>query len=279
MTSLALTLEFLHAPECSNIGYAHERFFDEVDAEASVWTLENGQLLTMYLEKSKPHVRWATVFAKDDGVPETMDRNAFAEIRERLEKYTSDDIDSRSRHHASLPTAINSMDMDDDDLDNEDTEIVFSVRDGASGTALSTSIGAAVDWLCPCLPAPMGTNAPAGLLPVCLQSDIDAVIYEFSRSPMPAAIHGWTFPALAFIQASKREKRLMYTDAEMRLAILAEARRRIFVYHQPAKDQTNAGQNIIDIDNGQQLLGVQVVDDTLVVLCETCVCLVDVGCC
>ncbi|KAJ1949551.1 hypothetical protein EC988_004726 [Linderina pennispora] len=278
MTSLGLTLEFMHAPECSHIGYTEERFFDEIDADSSVWTLENGQLLTLYLEKSKPNVRWATVFSQDDGVLETMDRNEFAQIRERLEKYTSSDLDSRSRSHAPLPAAISSMDMDDDDLDNEDSGIVFSVRDAASGADLASSVGATTDWLCPCLPAAVEPGCPAELPPVCLQSDVDAVIFAFSRSPVPAPRHTCTFPAMAFIQASKREKRLMYTDAEMHLAILAEARRRIYVYRRPAKDQVNAGQNIIDIDNGQQLLGIQVVGDIIVVLCEDCVCLVDVRC-
>ncbi|CAJ0637881.1 1192_t:CDS:2, partial [Entrophospora sp. SA101] len=77
--------------------YAFSQFFDNIDPDASLWTIEpNIGLLTLHIEKANHKTRWSHVFHNDDGVFETLDPNEFAEFRESLEKYTTDLLASSS---------------------------------------------------------------------------------------------------------------------------------------------------------------------------------------
>ncbi|KAJ2469820.1 hypothetical protein GGI02_003306 [Coemansia sp. RSA 2322] len=300
LTRVALTLTFADAPECeSKYAFNHAALCGGIVADESVWTLENGRLLTLYLQKVHEGARWPTLFGTDDGVLETMDPNEFAVIRERLEGHTSDTLDLRR------PTGVSAMqltnearDQEDDELGQENASIVFSVRDWRTGQASASSVAGSPDWLCPSFPRPLskrhgsndgGDNAARnGLAPVCLGFDVDGAVFGFNGGDMRSVSGGretmhadassgtsaiaaearpqhWgTFAALSYIQASKRERRFVYVDPDLSVAVLAESQRRIYVYHQAADMRsTTAAQSIVDLGcadaagESEELLGIQ----------------------
>ncbi|KAI7834104.1 hypothetical protein BX661DRAFT_176641 [Kickxella alabastrina] len=288
LTRVSLTLEFNNAPDCeTKYSFNNTAFHSHIMADESVWTLENGRLLTLYLQKARKGVRWTTVFSTDDGVLETMDSSEFAVIRERLEKYTSENIDMR-KLGGGLPiqSAAGAMDQDDDDLEGEDSSVVFSVRNWTTGQADASSAAESPDWLCPSFPRAPASSRNAGqgcaLPPVCLKFDVDGVVFAFKPDEARASVeaqHIGTFAALSYIQGSKREKRFMFVDANMSVAVLAETRRRVYIYHQAkSENATNAVQNIVDFGDSE-LLGIQNTGKTLVVLCSSSLYLVDLNKC
>ncbi|KAI8320627.1 hypothetical protein GQ54DRAFT_298532 [Martensiomyces pterosporus] len=301
LTRTSLNLQFADAPECDSFSLplSNTRFYDQILADESVWTLESGKLLTLYLQKANEGVRWPTVFERDDGVLETMDPNEFAVIREQLEKFTSENIQMHGAAMPRLHPAGDAVDQDSGDIvEQEDLSVVFSVRDWQTGQVMATSVAGSPDWLCASLPrplsrvnhlneAPVPSEASSVLPPVCLSFDVDGVVFGFSATEGGGnqclevhARHMGTFSALSYIQASKREKRLMYVDAEMRLAVLAESQRRVFIYRQVLQSSDAfAEQNVVDLggDGDDEILGLQLANDTLAILREHTVCLVDVS--
>ncbi|KAJ1962947.1 hypothetical protein GGI12_002339 [Dipsacomyces acuminosporus] len=301
-TRTSLNLAFHNVPECDSAAFTftNREIHGEIVADESVWTLENGQLLTLYLQKAHEGARWPTVFREDDGVLETMDPSEFAVIREQLERLTSGSMDMRKAPTPLLQSAASdTVDQDSGDIEQEDFSVVFSVRDWQTGQARSTSVAGSPDWLCPSLPQPLTKRQNSGhagadssgiggmsiLPPVCLAFDVDGIAFGFgygndrSQNLEVQARHTGTLSALSYIQASKREKKLMYADAEMRFAVLAESQRRLFVYHQVHKSgDTFAEQNVVDFGSEDGvLLGLQLVNNsTLAVLRAHTICLVDI---
>ncbi|KAJ2327166.1 hypothetical protein GGI00_004536, partial [Coemansia sp. RSA 2681] len=183
LTRIALTLRFSDAPECeARHGFDHAILCHEIVADESVWTLENGRLLTLYLQKVREGVRWPTLFARDDGVLETMDPNEFAVIRERLQQLTSDSLDLRkSAGVPTMPLATDAVDPDSDGLEQERSSVVFSVRDWRTGQVSASSVAGSPDWLCPSFPQPLSHRQKA-LPPVCLRFDVDGTVFGFNST-------------------------------------------------------------------------------------------------
>ncbi|KAJ1880020.1 hypothetical protein LPJ57_002502 [Coemansia sp. RSA 486] len=290
LTRVSLTLQFANAPECeSKYSFNSTAFFDHIAADESVWTLENGRLLTLYLEKTRAGVRWPSVFSTDDGVLETMDPSEFAVIRDRLSKYTSDDLVTAG-DRMPLHSAADAIDQDEADLDQSDSSIEFSVRSWCSGQTQANSAAGSPDWLCGSFPEPtcareskrQETSGWAPLVPpVCLRFDVDGVVFGIGRvaDGVVDARHVGSFAALSYVQASKREKRFMYVDAEMSVAVLAETQRRIYIYRQTdSRHAADAVQNIVDLGAGE-LLGLLKVGKHLAVLREHTLCLVNLDRC
>ncbi|KAJ1862145.1 hypothetical protein LPJ78_004910 [Coemansia sp. RSA 989] len=268
---------------------------DSIIADESVWTLENGRLLTFYLQKEHEGARWSSVFKGDDGVMETIDPSEFVTIRERLEKYTANEPEVA----ANVPLMQPYVDQDsggDPEQQEQVTEdpTIFSVRSWSTGLAEASSVVGSPDWLCPAFSrASHFSETP--LPPVCLKFDVDGVVFAFHASPSyqkshappgnipPAhsnvcARHASTFSALSYVQASKREKRFMYIDSDMTVAVLAEAQRRIYIYHQSA--QPVAIQNIVDLGSSDaEIFGIQLIGRTLVVLRKHLLTMVDLDLC
>ncbi|KAJ2734129.1 hypothetical protein IW152_002571 [Coemansia sp. BCRC 34962] len=307
LTRLAITLRFSEAPECeAKYGFNHAMLCDEIVADESVWTIENGRLLTLYLQKSREGARWPTLFNKDDGVLETMDPNEFAAIRERLQQLTSDSLDlRRSAGVPALTLATETVDLDSDEIEQEGSSVVFSVRDWRTGVASASSVAGSPNWLCSSFPRPLSQRQESNgeLPPVCLRFDIDGAMFGFNSNTgaMHAGTststnvragasvcpqHYGTFAALSYIQASKREKRFMYVDPDMTVAVLAETQRRIYVYHQAVSASSNtAAQSVVDLGNAavagetEEVLGIQLSGRMLVVLREHSICTIDLDRC
>ncbi|KAJ2885729.1 hypothetical protein H4R27_001170 [Coemansia aciculifera] len=302
LTRVAITLRFSEAPECeAKYGLNHAMLCDEIVADDSVWTIENGRLLTLYLQKVHEGARWPTLFSKDDGVLETMDPNEFAVIRERLQRLTSDSFDPH--RPAGVPTmalATEEVDQDNDELEQESSSVVFSVRDWRTGVASASSVAGSPGWLCPSFSRPLSQRQGGSgeLPPVCLRFDVDGTVFGFNAENMHQSgghvhadastcpRHLGTFAALSYIQASKREKRFMYADPDMTVAVLAETQRRIYVYHQVSSDNLNtAAQSVVDLGNAtvagetEELLGIQLSGRMLVVLREHSICTINLDRC
>ncbi|KAJ2677217.1 hypothetical protein IWW42_000022 [Coemansia sp. RSA 1085] len=292
----SLSLQFLDSTECAEkYTYENRQLCDSIIADESVWTLENGRLLTFYLQKEHEGARWSSVFKGDDGVMETIDPSEFVTIRERLEKYTANEPEVA----ANVPLMQPYVDQDsggDPEQQEQVTEdpTIFSVRSWSTGLAEASSVVGSPDWLCPAFSrASHFSETP--LPPVCLKFDVDGVVFAFHASPSyqkshappgnipPAhsnvcARHASTFSALSYVQASKREKRFMYIDSDMTVAVLAEAQRRIYIYHQSA--QPVAIQNIVDLGSSDaEIFGIQLIGRTLVVLRKHLLTMVDLDLC
>ncbi|KAJ2902062.1 hypothetical protein GGI21_004606, partial [Coemansia aciculifera] len=207
-----------------------------------------------------------------------MDPNEFAVIRERLQQLTSDSFDThRPTGTPMLPLATDAVDPDSDELENEHSSVVFSVRDWRTGQASASSVAGSPDWLCPSFPQPL-SHRPKALPPVCLRFDVDGIVFGLSSAEGAAhtatcSRHWGTFAALSYIQASKREKRFLYVDADLTVAVLAETQRRIYVYRQvDDAGSVTAAQSVVDMGNAatfgesEEILGIQLAGRVLVVL-------------
>lgn len=275
LTQRSLTLKFNDDGPLDQYTYDAIELYDVIDTEESVWTLEGGQLFTLHLQKANEGKRWPNLFSRDDGVLETMDSNDFAAIKERLEKYTSDSIEPTSyKKPVSVMDSIAQNDVDMEDQE-EGQSVGFSVRDWKTGQAIASSVAGSPDWLCPTF-----ESTAKQPLPICLQFDVDGVVFKFNSDTNVQMKHVETFAALSYIQASKREKRFMYVAANMTKAILAETHQRIYIYHQTIdKKSANAVQNVIDLGSkDEEILGLQMLEDQnlLVVLRERSWCLIDI---
>ncbi|KAJ2353517.1 hypothetical protein GGF43_003480 [Coemansia sp. RSA 2618] len=291
LTRSSLSLRFADSSECAaKCTFSDRQFCDRIIADESVWTLENGRLLTLYLQKEHEGARWATVFADDDGVLETIDANEFAVIRERLEKYTSSDVET-GKAVALQPYVDQDSGGDPEQLDEAaDVPVMFSVRSWRTGQAEASSVAGAPDWLCPAFPRAPRNQSSLPLPPICLKFDVDGVVFGFDASDdglqmhtNVCARHAGTFSALSYIQAGKREKRFAYIDSDMAVAVLAETQRRVYIYHQAKRaDAESAVQNVVDLGGSgdeAEILGIQLVDGILVVLRKHSLCLVDLSLC
>ncbi|KAJ2161233.1 hypothetical protein GGF46_001661 [Coemansia sp. RSA 552] len=294
LTRTSLTLRFTDSADCTaRHTYESIQLCDTIVADESVWTLENGRLLTLYLQKEHGGARWATVFRMDDGVLETLDSNEFAAIRERLEKFTAGEQEPTAPGAPLMQPFVDQDSGGDPEQLEEgaDIPVMFSVRDWRTGQAEASSVAGAPGWLCGAFsrPPPGHVQQSPDLPPVCLRFDVDGAVFAFSRESAAhanvCARHAGTFSALSYILAGKREKRFTYIDPEMSVAVLAETHRRVYIYHQVQRPgASTAAQNVVDLgcgpDEGDaEILGLQLVGRALAVLRRDSLCLVHLDGC
>ncbi|CAG8509614.1 8455_t:CDS:2 [Diversispora eburnea] len=207
--------------------YVFTKLFDLIDPDASLWTIESKiGLLTLHLEKHHNNTRWSHIFQNDDGVFETIDPNEFAEFRERLEKYTTELLNSPNQQLDKFKSPI-SHEMEES-IDYEGNMATFY-------------------WI----NLEGKTRASAG-------------VESNDSSPPLTMTHIATFNALAFVQASKREKRFMYHDPSNRFVIILEGNHHAFVYWDHDNHKEHGEQSVVDFVeskfNRPDLIGIQMVD-------------------
>ncbi|KAJ2782240.1 hypothetical protein H4R18_002384 [Coemansia javaensis] len=287
LAETTLTLQFPgEGAGLAGRAYERERLQDLIVPGESGWALEGGVALTVRLKKQHPGARWASLFHEDDGVLETMEAGELAAIGARLEKYTAAVQDAG---RAAAPLMHPYVDQDcggDPDQAEEDADasVMFSVRSWHSGLAEATSAPGSPGWLCPAFSPPPALRA--GAPPVCLKTDVDGAVFGFGEPAEGGGVgarHLGTLSALAYVQASKREKRLFAVDPAMAAAVLAEAQRRIYVYHQaPRPDAPAAAQSLVDLGGAgeyAEILGMQLAGRALAVLRPQALCVVDLDLC
>ena len=105
-----------------------------------------------------------------------------------------------------------------------------------------------------------------------LRHDVDAVLYSPSlhsppsTPPLLSFTHKATFNALAYVQASKRDKKFLLASSDCSHAALTDTSRHVFIYSQPegeVKAQTGA-QFVYTIEPADVILGLQLTINKLV---------------
>lgn len=110
------------------------------------------------------------------------------------------------------------------------------------------------------------TLPPSSVSPsiLSLRHDIDALLYTPSPSPITFS-HTMTFNALAYVQASKREKKFLTGTSNGSYAALSDTSCHVFVYSQPFQGVKGnmAYQYVHTLSDGSGVLGLQLSKDKL----------------
>ncbi|KAI1319677.1 hypothetical protein EDD11_003371 [Mortierella claussenii] len=271
--------------------------FDEVRPDECFWTVEPAAgVLTLTLEKKHAKTRWTQVFAEGidaDPVEETLDPSLFAEYKSALEKYTTDKAGAGpGRGSSVLPSLAQDP---QEDIDEEGEEIKFSWIQSEDGSDIvrATTIGTGHDWIGQAFPSfesrqgsISDTDVSFQMPTVCLKHDVDGLVYAIQHvagsKPMQSSIqqsegimkfvHVSTFDALAFVQASKREKRFVMHDPQGRFSVIVESNRNVYIYwHSGDAKLRNEKQTVVDVSKGEQvdIIGCQLIaDGVLIILME-----------
>ncbi|KAI9209844.1 uncharacterized protein BJ171DRAFT_576632 [Polychytrium aggregatum] len=255
--------------------------FDQIVPYESLWTLEGNRNLTLYLQKSNENTRWSQLFDSAESEPETLDPSELAVFVEKLEKYTAPD-DGSFGHRAYAPGTV----MDQQRFLSERSEKVdfegrpvalarFLINPTAAPARTHVSYGSGHEWLgnmlvagppsdsidssLPGAPQVLGSTAASsrcmGLL---LQSDVDALVYTVQTASSASGgkssdatsgvdvAHVRTFDALGFVQASKTQKKYIAFTDDHRYALIAEAKKQLYIYQHSSQDW--ADQYLVTLD-------------------------------
>ncbi|KAF9912130.1 hypothetical protein BX616_010405 [Lobosporangium transversale] len=268
--------------------------FDEVLPNECFWTLESASgVLTLTLEKKHTKTRWTQVFSEDvdtDPVEESLDPSMFAEYKSALEKYTTENYGAEPGREL---TVLPSLTQDpQEDIDEEGEEIKFSWVQSEDGADIirATTIGTGHDWIGQAFSSFENHQGLAGsqeipfrMPTVCLKHDVDGLVYSIQHVPGSAStqstilqlesimrfLHVSTFDALAFVQASKREKRFVMHDPHGKFAVIVESSRNVYIYsHTVDSKLKQEKQIVVDVSKGQQvdIIGCQLISDNVLVI-------------
>lgn len=296
--------------------FSAKALWDSVNTTSCFWTWDREAehaygLLTLHMEKKNEGTRWMQVFAapatataamaEDTGdveVPETLDPSELWHIRESLEKYTAA---LRSGEDASglglgrgVPSLVEGEVDEEADasvgrkawatwVDVEGGTPAWSQKQhGAGATTAWEEEDESVTLLS--TPIPGGPNSAPELI---LKQDIDGTVFSLDPSNNPNANSVWrhisTYPALAFVLASKQDTRFTYhLPGKAVFAFeggsIRDRGANVYIYRLPtrAKDIW-AKQSVLQVDDGSggALLGVGCVkvrggnEGEVVVVCLT----------
>jgi hypothetical protein len=255
------------------------KLWDIIDCESSTWTLESSSgLLTIELAKKNENVRWLHVFEQDDNVREDLSPDQLEEIRDRLEKFTGD-AESKPMGVPgwSQPLQHPIATEMDDDIDHDGQNISLSWIDGSSGKVTAEVSAGGQEWISTSFVQPSVDQFST----VCLKMDVDGLVYSIERASPISVSHIASFNALAFVQASKRDKRFIYHDPRNTFSIILEGSRNAYIYyrHEDGKRTTDV-QTLVDLTQGHDIdvIGAQLIDDRVViVLLESSVVILDLN--
>ncbi|KAL5501499.1 hypothetical protein ACEPAH_8759 [Sanghuangporus vaninii] len=289
--------------------YSLKELWDSINPSSSLWTWDREAdrefgLLTLHLDKQNEGTRWAQVFASagrtasserasaadptDEEVPETLDPSELHAIREALEKYTSALQKGEDASGLGLGSGVPSLAEGEFDESVDTTvgrEFVVTWL-GLDGRV--PPWGAREDAGASCvlsLPVPGLGEAEPSLV---VKNDIDGLLFTLPSSPnqsrsLSTWMHKSTYPALAFVLASKRDMRFTFHISSL-LALGFESGAglgggNLYIYHgpRPGSKDVWAKQSLLKVSGGPSgaLLGVGAVkvDDkggskeSLVLLC------------
>jgi hypothetical protein len=226
---------------------SHKKLWDLIDPNTSVWTFDREAegrnstfgLLTLHLEKGHPGTRWADVFEtiprggdtassgrfqeldpEEDyeNVPETLDASELAAISEQMEQWAQTVLQTGPSALAQSAEGLGSgipTSLTGDEIDVEvdgDTGKAFVV------TWIENALTPTPQTVCPHESVPyslLSTPFPAPDIldtsNITVQHDVDGLLFQ---APTTAVEYRWrhtsTFPALAFVLATKRDTRFVY---------------------------------------------------------------------
>jgi hypothetical protein len=224
--------------------YTATALYDAIIPGDCYWVKSGHELQLHLIKRPGSPKRWTSLFGVDDGVDETLDPSQVVVFSERMMHRTAD-----QEEHVRLGGG-----MEEEDVDA--SRIVLRVV-GASGVVKSTT--SAQEWLCACFPQP---DTPPS---VCVRRDVDGIVVAFAPENVQ---HVATLDAFGFVQASKRDKRLMGVDAGGAFAVISESRKRLYVYANPTRSAYGV-QRVIELAGNEEIHGMQWLPGIgLCVLCE-----------
>jgi HSP20 family molecular chaperone IbpA len=282
-----------------------KQLWDGIQPSTSFWTWDRAAehsfgLLTLHLDKQNDGTRWIQVFASagtsnnaqddtDVEVPETLDPSELYNIRESLEKYTSSLRDGDDASGLGLGKGVPSLGQGeiDDEVDmaiGRQAYITWvtdgpSTADGGSNTVPDTDDEVPFNLLSTTVPGFKPSE-----ISLVIKNSLDGIVFSLPpacvTSSAPTWTHTSTFPALAFVLASKQDTRFTYhVPSKAVLAFDNGVRDRggnVYVYRSSkAAKEKWAKQVVLKVGDGSggSLLGVGVLKmsqggHVLLCLCE-----------
>ncbi|KZT60308.1 hypothetical protein CALCODRAFT_448964 [Calocera cornea HHB12733] len=272
--------------------YVRKPFWDGIHADTSYWTWEREGapgssvgLLTLHLDKQNEGTRWSHVFAAtgtadagddDIEVPETVDPSELANIREQLEKWTSSLTlqDGEPGLGRGVPSLLDG-EMDEEVDEQVGSRVVFTYVD-EGGEAHCPAPLVPVDLLS----IPLPHTVPSAVT----KHTLDGLYFTTPSSSGEEASYDWThaatYPALAFVLASKRDVKFTFHHGpDLALAFEGGTGKDLSIggnvyMYKGAAGANKAGQAVLRVSGGDEgpLMGVQVTKlggkEALVCLCE-----------
>jgi len=189
-----------------------KQLWDSIQPSTSFWTWDRQAehscgLLTLHLDKQNEGTRWIQVFATaDTEVPETLDPSELYKIRESLEKYTSPLRDGEDTNGFGLGKGVPSLGQGevDDEIDTAIGRQAY-ITWVPTDDGLFVDVGDEISFNLLSTPIPGIESQEISLI---VKNGVDGIV--FSLLPSPTWIHTSTFPALAFVLASKQDTRFIY---------------------------------------------------------------------
>lgn len=253
--------------------YSLRPLWDNINTSESVWTWDRAAdrhfgLLTLHLDKAHMGTRWSSVFAQGSGepeVPETLDPSELANIRDALEKYTSALQTGEDMSGLGLGSGVPSLAEGERDdsvdagvgrraqmtwLSIDGTQPAWAQKESAETVLLST-------------PFPgIGEEQPT----LITRNDIDGILHALQPTGKDDAPIEWkhvsTYPALAFVLASKRDTRFRFHLSSQAVMAFESGTGfgggNVFIYRGTGSKDVWAKQSILKVSGGAAgaLLGV-----------------------
>lgn len=282
--------------------FSSKKLWGPVSPSSCFWTWDKEAeraygVLTLHMEKQHEGTRWMQVFSTSgdssnniDDVPETLDPSELYKITEALEKYTSSLQDGSSNGSGGLGLGAGLPSLASGEIDDE---VDASVGRQAYLTWVAASDGSTPTWFDPREQVPFQLLATAAALPLAdraalrntknhhdlslvVKNNLDGLVFGWDEEKLAWA-HAETYPALAFVLASKRDTRFTYLlPGKAILAFESGGRNRaggnLYIYRPSSVKDKWAKQSILKVDDGQggALLGVGVVtgrDGKVAIVC------------
>lgn len=264
--------------------YSAKLLWDAVSPSTSFWTWDreaehSSGLLTLHLDKANEDVKWMQVFAsaatstsqnrlpEDVEIPETLDPSELWRIREALDKYTEALRPGGMGH--GLGTGVPSLaegEMDDevDQSVGKETYQTWITPDGGIPSWWKNARDIPFQLLSTPLPGQASAVAAAtSAQSLIVKTNIDGAVFKLNYDSVdtPRWEHTSTFPALAFVLASKRDTCFTHHIDKAVFAFEGGVKDRggnLYVYQAAPPSSMWAKQAIVKVDDGGggSLLGV-----------------------
>ena len=232
--------------------------FGAIDVSQSMWTIDEaecdgkGNLLTVYLTKKSEGTIWTNLCSQDDSVVERRDGSQVS----RLDKLQPE---SNGVEFKSLSERQEMIDLEGDSVYFKHVTVDLKERriDGNDVSSLGSNA-----WLGKVL----GSDEQC-----ILKQGIDAVVVSIAPEPVTMT----RLNAIGFVQASKRDKKLVTATPDSQYTLIVESNKYIYVYETPKENMVTSRQFVFDVASVMaetgRIAGIQMMCHSICVLCEFCI--------
>ncbi|GAA5962184.1 hypothetical protein JCM3765_003890 [Sporobolomyces pararoseus] len=226
---------------------SHKKWWGEIDPHTSVWTFDRepsekeGEfgILTLHLEKSHSGTKWSNVFETTkpsseeekitelreeweyEEILETLDPSELVKISEEMEKWTRGIMsqgggvaNSQEGLGNGVPTSLMGDEMDVE-IDSEIGKkfIISWIEQQQVKPPRIVTPHSTIPYSLLSTPLPI-SNSSTFSSSITIKHDVDGLLFQppstSSNKPSYQWIHKSTFPALAFVLATKRDTRFIF---------------------------------------------------------------------